>query len=48
MHVAGRDGGKENMMQAIRRIVKEEGYAGLYGGELRALLLWIHCLAEHV
>ncbi|KUJ08538.1 putative peroxisomal membrane protein PMP47A [Mollisia scopiformis] len=31
-HVAGRDGDKENMMQAMRRIVKEEGYTGLYKG----------------
>jgi solute carrier family 25 (peroxisomal adenine nucleotide transporter), member 17 len=31
-HVAGRDGGKEGMLQAIRRIIKEEGYAGLYKG----------------
>ncbi|KAI9048138.1 hypothetical protein LZ554_007933 [Drepanopeziza brunnea f. sp. 'monogermtubi'] len=32
MHVAGRDGGKENMMQAMRRVINEEGYAGLYKG----------------
>ncbi|KAI6715557.1 hypothetical protein JHW43_001910 [Diplocarpon mali] len=32
MHVAGREGGKENMMQAMRRVVNEEGYAGLYKG----------------
>lgn len=31
-HVAGRDGGKESMLDAIRRIVREEGYAGLYAG----------------
>jgi len=32
MHVAGRDGGKENMVHAMRRIVNEEGYVGLYKG----------------
>jgi adenine nucleotide transporter 17 len=34
MHVAGREGGKENMLQAMRRIIKEEGYTGLYKGML--------------
>jgi adenine nucleotide transporter 17 len=33
MHVAGRDGGKENMLEGLKRIVREEGYAGLYKGE---------------
>jgi adenine nucleotide transporter 17 len=37
MHVAGRDGGKENMLAAMRRIIREEGYAGLYKGMGRAL-----------
>jgi adenine nucleotide transporter 17 len=32
MHVAGRDGPRENMLDTFRRIVKEEGWAGLYGG----------------
>lgn len=32
MHVAGKGDRKEGMMQAIRRVVKEEGYAGLYKG----------------
>ncbi|KAK1761251.1 peroxisomal membrane protein PMP47B [Echria macrotheca] len=33
MHVAGRGGDrKEGMMEAIRRVVKEEGYGGLYKG----------------
>lgn len=31
-HVAGRDGEKENMLQAMRRVIREEGYAGLYKG----------------
>lgn len=31
-HVAGKEG-KEGMTAAIRRIVKEEGYAGLYKGK---------------
>lgn len=33
MHVAGRDGGKESMVQGMRRILKEEGYAGFYKGK---------------
>ena len=32
MHVAGKDG-KENMMDGMRRIVKEEGYVGFYRGK---------------
>ncbi|TAQ88638.1 hypothetical protein B7494_g3039 [Chlorociboria aeruginascens] len=32
MHVAGRDGGKESMVQGMRRIADEEGYAGFYKG----------------
>ncbi|PSN68132.1 mitochondrial carrier [Corynespora cassiicola Philippines] len=32
MHVAGKDGPKEDMLTTFRRIVREEGYAGLYGG----------------
>ncbi|TVY23856.1 Peroxisomal membrane protein [Lachnellula hyalina] len=32
MHVAGRDGGKENMVTSMKRIVREEGYTGLYKG----------------
>jgi len=32
MHVAGRDGGKQNMVDAIRKIIREEGYVGLYKG----------------
>jgi len=32
MHVAGRDGGKENMVHAMRRITNEEGYVGFYKG----------------
>lgn len=32
-HVAGREGKKENMIEAIRRIVREEGAKGLYKGE---------------
>ncbi|KAI9742433.1 MAG: hypothetical protein M1818_003967 [Claussenomyces sp. TS43310] len=31
-HVAGRDGANESMIQAIRRIIHNEGYAGLYKG----------------
>ncbi|KAF2092927.1 mitochondrial carrier [Rhizodiscina lignyota] len=32
MHVAGKDGPKEDMFQSFSRIVKEEGWKGLYGG----------------
>lgn len=32
MHVAGRDGGKENMADAMKRIIREEGTVGLYKG----------------
>jgi adenine nucleotide transporter 17 len=32
MHVAAHSDKKEGMMQALRRVVKEEGYAGLYKG----------------
>lgn len=34
MHVAGKDGPKESIMTSFRRIIKEEGYAGLYGGKI--------------
>lgn len=37
-HVAGKEGKKEGMTAAIRRIVKEEGYAGLYKGESFTML----------
>ncbi|KAK8247236.1 mitochondrial carrier domain-containing protein [Phyllosticta capitalensis] len=32
MHVAGKDGPKEDMFTSFRRILKEEGWGGLYGG----------------
>ncbi|KAI9836210.1 MAG: hypothetical protein M1819_001547 [Sarea resinae] len=32
MHVASKDGPKENMFASLRRIIREEGYAGLYNG----------------
>ncbi|KAI9803936.1 MAG: hypothetical protein M1833_000217 [Piccolia ochrophora] len=31
-HVAGKEGSKDNMWEAVRRIIREEGWAGLYGG----------------
>jgi adenine nucleotide transporter 17 len=34
MHVAGRDGPREDMLTTFRRIIREEGYMGLYGGML--------------
>jgi adenine nucleotide transporter 17 len=33
MHVAGRDGGKDNMADSMKRIVREEGTVGLYKGK---------------
>lgn len=36
-HVAGKEGHKEGMTAAIRRIIKEEGYAGLYKGMYEVL-----------
>jgi len=33
MHIAGKDGPKENMLTTFRRIIREEGYAGFYGGK---------------
>jgi adenine nucleotide transporter 17 len=35
MHVAGRDGPREDMLTTFRRIIREEGYTGLYGGTCR-------------
>jgi solute carrier family 25 (peroxisomal adenine nucleotide transporter), member 17 len=32
MHVAGKDGPKDDMMTSLKRIVREEGVKGLYGG----------------
>ncbi|OCK84574.1 mitochondrial carrier [Lepidopterella palustris CBS 459.81] len=32
MHIAGRDEPKEDMLATFRRVIKEEGWAGLYGG----------------
>lgn len=37
MHVAGRGGDKEGMAQAMKRIIREEGWAGLYRGKLRSI-----------
>ena len=34
MHVAGRSGPQDNMTQSVKRIVREEGWAGLYKGML--------------
>ncbi|MCJ1285341.1 hypothetical protein MMC26_004681 [Xylographa opegraphella] len=32
MHVASKDGPQDGMLESVRRIVREEGYAGLYKG----------------
>jgi len=39
MHVAGRDGPREDMLTTFRRIIREEGYTGLYGG-MQATSSW--------
>ena len=38
MHVAGKDGPKEDMTSSLLRILREEGWSGLYGG--RFLIQW--------
>jgi len=40
MHVADKEGGKENMIASMRRILKEEGTAGLYNGKSDLHHLW--------
>ncbi|KAF2006237.1 mitochondrial carrier [Amniculicola lignicola CBS 123094] len=32
MHIAGRDGPRESMLATFRKIIKEEGWSGFYGG----------------
>lgn len=44
MHVAGKDGPKENIIGSLRRIIREEGYSGLYGGEFFVRL----CIMENL
>jgi len=44
MHVAGRDAQKENMLDGMRRIIREEGYVGFYKGKLlHGLINRGHC-----
>ena len=38
MHVASKDGPKETLNGSLKRIIKEEGYVGLYKGKLRPYL----------
>lgn len=45
MHVAGRDSKSESMMTTLKRIISEEGYSGLYGGEF-AFRYWLRCCAN--
>lgn len=33
MHVAGIGGTRDNMMDSVKRIVREEGWVGLYKGK---------------
>lgn len=32
MHIASKDSAKDGMMQSLRRVVREEGWSGLYKG----------------
>ena len=32
MHVAAKEGPQDNMIESVRRIVREEGWSGLYKG----------------
>ena len=32
-HVASKEGPQDGMMQSLKRVIREEGWAGLYGGE---------------
>ena len=32
MHVASKDGPQDNMFESVRRIIREEGWSGLYKG----------------
>lgn len=41
-HVASGEGSKEGMMSSFSRILKEEGWAGLYGGESLTCALTCH------
>ena len=40
MHVASKDGPQDGMLESVRRIVREEGYAGLYKGTTTMLLFF--------
>lgn len=39
MHVASKDGPKESLNGSLKRIIREEGYTGLYKGKLIARLI---------
>lgn len=41
MHVASKDGPKETLNSTFKKIIKEEGYAGLYKGKLCSILFFI-------
>jgi len=42
MHVAGKDGPKEDMRATFGRIIREEGWAGLYGGKIDRIIITDH------
>lgn len=42
MHIAGRDGGKESMVEGMKRIKREEGLVGFYKGKLSTVIFKNH------
>ena len=38
-HVASKEGPQDGMMQSLKRVVREEGWAGLYGGKFNTFSL---------
>jgi len=43
MHVAGKEGPKQGMFETFNKILREDGWAGLYGGKDRCILLSNQC-----
>ena len=42
-HVAGKEGPKDNMFTSFNKILRDEGWSGLYGGELDLMLHTYPC-----